>query len=824
MIDLIAIFIILVALIFVSYKQLGLRIFTTVSCICLLLAVVASVNHLIIITLTILVVSSSILSNKTLRLTKLTPVLFQYVKKMLPPLSETERVAIDAGTVWWDGELYSGAPDWNRLIKIDAPCLSSEEKTFIEGPVTELCRMTNVWEINNELNMIPDQLVQFVRDNGFLGMIIPKQYGGLALSAVAQSEVLIKLSNCGAGITYLVGVPNSLGPSELLIHYGTEEQKEFYLPRLASGKEIPCFALTAPSAGSDATSIPDIGTVCKGQWEGKEITGIRLNFSKRYITLAPIATLIGLAFKLNDPDHLIGNIDEYGITCALLPRETIGMKIGPRHLPIGDTFINGPVEGKDVFIPLEYIIGGTKMAGNGWRMLVNCLSVGRCITLPTSATSLAKRMVLGTTAYASLRNQFGLPLKDFEGIQKPLARMIGRSYIINAASKHTIQSVDNGEKPSVASAIIKYHCTEMARQCAIDAMDIHGGKAVMKGPKNYIADCYESVPVYITVEGANILTRNFMIFGQGVMRSHPYVLKEIELAQHETSDEIISAFDNVLFKHIEYCLSNVARSFAYAITGSRISHNPGHDRLERYYALLNRFSAAFAVVSDISIATQQSKLKFMENLSARLGDLLSNLYLASMVIKEYENNDCPVDEFPVVQWSLEHLLHNYQEAFRAILQNYPNRPIALLIKLIVFPLGMNMKPPGDELEKTITSLLTQNNQTRDRLTAGLYLEAGDNNPLAHVNAVFLESIDVEPLLAKIRQAQKDKILNKSQGIELIKAAHDKDIIMNAEANKLKEFDQHLMDVINVDVFKSETLINKLQNGNSESLTSDTAFI
>ncbi len=739
---------------------------------------------------------------------KLTVPLFQYIKKILPTLSETERVAIDAGTVWWDGELYSGAPDWGKLIGIEKPILSSEENAFIEGPVTQLCQMTNTWEINNDLNIIPEHLIQFIRDNGFLGMIIPKQYGGLELSAVAQSEVLIKLSNCGAGITYLVGVPNSLGPSELLIQYGTEEQKEFYLPRLASGKEIPCFALTSPTAGSDATSIPDIGVVCKGFWDGKEIIGIRLNFSKRYITLAPIATLIGLAFKLNDPDHFIGNIDAHGITCALLPRETTGLEIGRRHLPIGDTFINGPVKGKDVFIPLDYIIGGPKMAGNGWRMLVNCLSVGRCITLPTSATSLAKRMVLGTTAYASLRNQFGLPLKDFEGIQKPLARMVARSYIINAARKHTIQSVDNGEKPSVASAIIKYHCTELARQCAIDAMDIHGGKAVMKGPENYIADCYESVPVYITVEGANILTRNLMIFGQGVMRSHPYVLKEMELAQKETTDEVISEFDDVLFNHLGYFLSNATRSFVYAVIGSRICRNPGHERLRRYYALLIRFSTAFAFVSDISIATQKSKLKFMENLSARLGDLLSNLYLASMVIKEYENNDCPADDFPVVQWSLEYLLHNYQEAFRAILQNYPNRPIALLIKLVVFPLGMRMKPPCDELDKKITSLLTQNNQTRDRLVSGLYLGTGNNNPLAHVNAVFLESIDMQPLLSKIRQAQKEKILCKSHGIALIEAAHDKDIITSAEAEKLKVFEQHLMSVINVDDFDSGQLERK----------------
>ncbi len=798
--------IIIIGLVALVLKQSGLRAFAIASGVSLLVAIFTSLNLIFIVLLAIVAVVAGLANLTSMRSDFISRPFFDIFKKMLPALSDTEREAIDAGTVWWDGELFSGDPDWKSLTRISKPELTQEEIDFIEGPATELCRMSDAWKINHDWNVIPENIIQYVLDNGFLSMIIPKQYGGLALSAIAQSEVLIKISNSGAAITYLVAVPNSLGPGELLIKYGTEEQKNHYLPRLASGKEIPCFALTAPLAGSDATSIPDTGVVCKGKWEGKEIIGMRLNFNKRYITLAPIATLVGLAFKLQDPDHLIGDVDDYGITCALLPRDTKGMEIGRRHLPIGDAFLNGPIEGKDIFVPLDYIIGGTKMAGYGWRMLVNCLSVGRCITLPTGGAAYAKRAILGTTAYASLRKQFGVPLKNFEGVQKPLARMVGLGYILNAARTHTIQSVDNGEKPAVPSAIIKYHCTEMGRQCVIDAMDIHGGKAVMKGPKNYVASSYESVPVAITVEGANILTRNLMIFGQGATRSHPYVLKEMELAQQESTDEVIDAFDDVLFKHIGYSITNAVRSVSYALTGSRIASNPGHPRLARYYAHLSRFSAAFALVADISMLSLQSKLKFMEMLSARMGDLLSNLYLASMVIKHYENEGCPKEDFPIVQWALEYLIHDYQEAFRGIVQNYPNRALAALLKVTVFPLGMHFAPPSDELEKKMIEVVTQNNATRDRMIAGLYMEDADNNPLAHVNAVFLESLGLQAINDKIRQALKAKTLPKSQGLELIKAANDAGVISDSEAKQLKNFDEHLMSVIHVDDFDQSELI------------------
>lgn len=808
--------IILLVLTGMLYTGSSLTAFAIAAAIGLILSIALSLNGLVILLLGLLTLGCVAFSIPSLRKRYVSAPFFSVFKKMLPPLSETEQEAIDAGTVWWDGQLFTGKPDWNALIKTPKPVLSAHEQAFIDGPVTELCRMANAWEINHDWNLIPDEIVNYVRNNGFLGMIIPREYGGLELSAVAQSEVLIKVSNTGAAITYLVAVPNSLGPGELLIKYGTEEQKNYYLPRLAEGKEVPCFALTAPLAGSDATSIPDIGVVCKGMWEGKEIIGMRLNFNKRYITLAPIATLVGLAFRLTDPDHLIGDVDDYGITCALLPRDTKGLEIGRRHLPVGDAFLNGPLEGKDVFVPLDYIIGGQEMAGKGWRMLVNCLSVGRCITLPTGGAAYAKRMLLGTTAYASLRKQFGVQIKQFEGIQKPLARMAGFTYIVNAARLHTIQSVDAGEKPAVASAIIKYHCTEMARQCTIDAMDIHGGKAIMKGPKNYIASGYESIPVAITVEGANILTRNLMIFGQGATRSHPYVLTEMALASQESSDSVVEQFDDVLFRHIGYTINNGVRAFVMALTGSRFESNPGHPMLSQYYAQLNRMSSAFALIADVSMLSLQAKLKFMEMLSARLGDLLSDLYLASMVLKNYENDGCPVEDFPVVQWSLEYLMHDYQEAFRAILDNYPDRILANVLKLAVFPVGIHFKAPSDKLEKKLIDTIADNTATRDRLVSGLYMETGKNNPLAHVNEVFLESLALQAINDKLRAVIKDKTLPKLQGLELVNAAKEAGVLSATEADQLISYEDHLMSVIHVDDFDQEELIRKKYTGPSGS--------
>jgi len=728
------------------------------------------------------------------------------IRKVLPPISDTEQEAIDAGTVWWDGEIFSGKPNWSSLLSAPVPTVSEEEQAFLDGPVEELCMMSDAWKINHDWNIIPQHIIDYVLNNGFLGMIIPKKYGGLELSAVTQSQVLLKLNNTGGAINYLVGVPNSLGPGELLIKYGTEEQKDYYLPRLASGQEIPCFALTGPTAGSDATSIPDTGVVCMGQWEGKEVLGMKLNFTKRYITLSPIATLIGLAFRLQDPNGLLGETKDYGITCALIPRDLEGLDIGRRHLPIGDTFLNGPIIGKDVFVPLDSIIGGQEMAGKGWTMLVNCLSVGRAITLPTSALSVAKRSVMTCSAYANLRSQFGVTISKFEGIQKPLARIAGFSYIIDAARIQTIQSIDDGSKPSVGSAILKYHTTEMARQSALDAMDIHGGKAIVKGPNNYIASMYESIPVAITVEGANILTRNLMIFGQGAIRSHPYILKEMELAHAEDNTATRDSFDETLTGHLGFGVQNFARAIVLGLGlpfGETVTRNSERNK---YYQHINRLSSVFALVADASMLSLGAKLKFKEMLSARLGDLLSTLFLASMVLKQHKDNNYADDEWPIVQWSLDHLFHEYQIAFDELMANFPNRIIAGFLKRAAFPIGRRFKAPMDSLETKVVGVISQDSDARQRLISGLFMDVADNNPAAKVNQVFMESLDVLPLQRTIREAIKAKKIPKLSGKALIDASLSEGIINKEEAQQLFKFDDRLMSIINVDDFDESELI------------------
>ncbi|MBX2807443.1 MAG: acyl-CoA dehydrogenase [Cellvibrionaceae bacterium] len=738
--------------------------------------------------------------------------LFQWFQRVLPDISQTEREAIDAGTVWWDGELFSGKPDWQKLLSMPQPALSDEEQAFLAGPVNDLCRMTDSWDINHNQAVIPKAVMQFVKDQGFLGMIIPKSYGGLAFSGLAQAEVLSRVAICGGCVSNFIGVPNSLGPGELLIKYGTEAQKDFYLPRLAKGIEVPCFALTGPLAGSDATSIPDTGIVCRGEFDGKEVIGIRLNFEKRYITLAPIATLIGLAFQLSDPEQLLGDDTDYGITCALIPRKTKGISIGRRHKPIGDAFINGPIFGKDVFIPLDYIIGGVEMAGKGWTMLVNCLSVGRCVTLPSISNGMAKQMLMGSSAYAAVRQQFGLPIAKFEGVQKPLARIAGFSYIINASCRHTVQSLAQGEKPSVPSAILKYHATEMGRQCTIDAMDIQGGKAVMTGPKNYIADAYSSVPILITVEGANIMTRNLMIFGQGATRSHPYVLKEMSLAGQPLNAQTLAEFDQLFWGHIGFSCRNAASAFVSAVALGlglgRFMAVPGNPKLAPYYRQLNRLSAAFALIADVSMLTLQSKLKFKEMLSARLGDLLSHLYMASMVLKHYENAGCPEEEYPLVEWSLQYLMHEYQMAMQAILQNYPNRLLALKLRYLIFPLGARLSAPGDHLVTAVAKLFTGNSQTRARHLSNVFAEKHDTNPLGQVEFVFQQQLALKPLFDKIRDAIKAGKLARALGAKQVELALDAEVISAQEAKQLRSFDKALMAVIHVDHFHERELVRQ----------------
>jgi acyl-CoA dehydrogenase len=773
----------------------------------------------------LLIITSAILlllSQTGLRKQYLSRGIFVWFRSVLPDISQTEQEAIDAGTVWWDGELFSGKPNWNKLLSLPKPSFTEDEQAFLDGPVVELCRMMDNWNINHNLAVIPPKTLQFIKDKGFLGMIIPKEYGGLGFSGMAQSEVLSRISVTGGCISIFIGVPNSLGPGELLIKYGTEEQKDYYLPRLANGTDVPCFALTGPLAGSDATSLPDQGVVCKGDFNGEEVIGVKLNFEKRYITLAPVASVVGLAFQLSDPDHLMGDKDEYGITCALIPRKTKGIRIGRRHKPIGDAFINGPIFGKDVFIPLDYIIGGAEMAGMGWTMLVNCLSVGRCITLPSIGNGMSKQMLMGTSAYAAVRQQFGLPIAKFEGVQKPLARIAGYSYIENAACSHTVQSLSYGEKPSVASAILKYHVTEMARQCLIDAMDIHGGKSIMTGPKNYVADPYSSIPILITVEGANIMTRNLMIFGQGATRSHPYVLKEMQLAKLPVNDDTIAEFDKTFFAHIGFSISNAVRSLMLGVAGGVLSKNPGHTRLAKHYRDVDRLSASFALIADVSMLSLQSSLKFKEMLSARLGDLLSHLYMASMVLKHYESEGCPEDEYPLVEWSMAHLTHSYQVALDEILQNYPNRFVALKLRWLIFPLGKPFKAPQDTLDTDLANLFTQNTDLRQRYLANVFAENIDVNPAGQTNHVFLENDRLQPLFKKIFAAIKAKKIKKTIGSQQITLAKEAGVITAAEAKKLMAYDRQLMEVIHVDHFEEKELIRTKPSVKKKAVVKKTA--
>ena len=672
-------------------------------------------------------------------------------RRMLPSMSQTEKDALEAGTVWWDGELFTGGPDWEKLLSAAAPKLSAEEQAVLDGPCEELCRMIDDWEITHRRADLPPHLWDFLKTKGFFAMIIPKRYGGLEFSAYAHSCVLVKLASRSSVVSSTVAVPNSLGPGELLLHYGTEEQREYYLPRLARGEEVPCFALTGPRAGSDAASIPDTGIICKGIYEGRETLGVRLNFSKRYITLAPIATVIGLAFRLFDPERLLGGErTDYGITCALIPRNTAGITIGRRHFPLNVPFQNGPIQGKDVFVPLDFIIGGAKMAGQGWRMLVEQLSVGRCISLPSSATGGAKAAVFASGAYARIRRQFNVPVGQFEGVAEVLARMSGHTYIMDAARSVTAGAIDGGEKPSVPSAMLKYHLTEFGRMVANDAMDVHGGKGICLGPKNYLARGYQVVPVAITVEGANMLTRSLIIFGQGAIRCHPFVLREMNAAREKDKQKGLRDFDEALFGHIGFTISNAVRSLVMALTLARFSHVPDTGSTQRFYQHINRFSASFAFATDVAMLTLGGYLKKKESLSARLGDVLSCMYLASMVLKHYENEGRPEEDLPLVEWACRSLLYRAQEQLHTFLRNFPNRFLASFMRVFIFPRGQTYHAPSDRIGHDIVEQILRSSMTRDRLTHGIYRTIEPTNALGMLQEALVLAETAEPLEKRVR--------------------------------------------------------------------------
>jgi acyl-CoA dehydrogenase len=739
---------------------------------------------------------------------KLTKPLLTIYRKMLPTMSDTEREALEAGNVWWDGELFSGMPKWERLMSYPAPALSDEEQAFFDGPCEELCKMLDDWDICHERVDMPKEVWDFIIEKRFFAMIIPKQYGGLEFSAYANACVISKLASRSPTASSTVGVPNSLGPAELLLHYGTEEQKQHYLPGLAAGTEIPCFALTSPQAGSDAAALIDSGVVCKGKWNGKTITGIRLNWDKRYITLAPVATVLGLAFKLYDPDHLMGDKDDYGITAALIPTDLPGVEVGRRHYPLTIAFQNGPTYGKDVFVPLDFIIGGPEMAGKGWKMLVELLSVGRAITLPSTGAGGGQAAIYATAAYATIRKQFNTSIANFEGVGEALTRIAGHSYIMNAAVSVTAGAIDQGEKPAVPSAILKYHCTELSRKVANDAMDIHGGKGVMMGPKNYLGRAYMATPIAITVEGANILTRSLIIYGQGAIRCHPFVLRELNAAGDDDLDRGLIEFDDALFGHIGYAISNMARSFFLALTHAKFSRVPLNTPTRRYYQNINRYSAAFALASDFAMLTLGGALKKRELLSARLGDILSSMYLASTVLKHFENQGRRATDLPLVEWSVRTLMYQAQEALHSFLRNLPNRWVAALLRVFIFPRGRTYSAPSDEISRKVVELVTTPGESRDRLSQLAYTTLEPSNPLGLLQEALELATLYEPIERRLRQARKEGLLLSDYLGDQIEEAEKAQVISKAEARNMRTYHEKVMSLLSVDDFASDDLSRK----------------
>lgn len=697
------------------------------------------------------------MSLRTFRRDFLTKPIHRWAKGALPKMSETERAAIEAGDVWWDAELFSGNPDWQILISAAPAKLTAEETAFIAGPVQQLCAMLDEWKISWEHGDLPPEVWAFIRENKFFGMIIPKKYGGLGFSAFAHSEVIRTLSSRSNTGAVTVMVPNSLGPGELLMQFGTEEQREYWLPRLAKGEEIPCFGLTSAQAGSDAAAMKDTGVVCRGTFKGRETLGIRLNWRKRYITLCPVATVLGLAFKLHDPDRLLGDEADLGITVALIPTNLPGVTTGRRHLPAHQFFQNGPTEGKDVFIPLDFIIGGKEQAGHGWRMLMAALAAGRGISLPSLSAAGAAMAARTTGAYARVRVQFGLPVGKFEGVQQMLGRIAATAYLLDAARRFTCAALDQGKKLAVSSAILKYHATDRMRTAIIDAMDVHGGKAIMDGPLNYLGNAYRAAPVGITVEGANALTRNLIIFGQGSIRCHPHLLSEMEALQIENDEASLDAFDKSFWKHVGHTTKTLFRAMWRSWTGGIFAPAPNAGAVSSHYRQLSRYAAAFSLTSDMALLTMGGALKRKENISARLGDVLSELYLLSAVLKRWEEEGRQETDLPLVDWCMADGIARINRAFDGVFSNIPSRAAAFILRVLL-PLGSRREVP-DALTQKCAEILLTDSSVRDRLTDGIYLgNKGDG--VWVLEDAFRKVLATETIFRRISLVEAEKAVAK----------------------------------------------------------------
>ncbi|MCC8971962.1 acyl-CoA dehydrogenase [Bradyrhizobium brasilense] len=724
----------------------------------------------------------------------MTKPIFSWARGVLPTMSDTEREALEAGDVWWDADLFTGNPDWSKLLAFAPARLTEEEQAFLHGPVDELCRMLDEWKINWEWRDLPPEVWAFIKAKKFFGMIIPKEFGGLGFSPYAHSEVVRKISSRSLTAAVTVMVPNSLGPGELLMRFGTREQQDKWLPRLASGQDIPCFGLTSPEAGSDAASMIDTGIICKGNFEGREVLGLRLNWHKRYITLGPVATLLGLAFKAYDPDHLVGSEEELGITVALIPTHLPGVSIGHRHLPAMQVFQNGPNWGKDVFIPLDYIIGGEARLGQGWKMLMTALAAGRGISLPSLSAAGAAYAARTTGAYARIREQFGISISKFEGIEEPLARIAGTAYLLDAARRLTCAALNEGHHPAVISAIMKLHATERMRIAIDDAMDIHGGKAVIDGPQNYLGGLYRSVPVGITVEGANILTRNLIVFGQGAIRAHPYLLLEMNALSETDRDKGLTAFDTAFWKHIGHSFATMFRAWGRSWSFGMFAPAPDAGDATEFYRQLSRYSSAFALCADMALLTLGGALKRKEMLSARFGDILSELYLLSAALKRWQDEGRQKEDLPALEWCMASGFKTIENRFAEIFANLPNRPVAWLLKFLIQPFGARVTGPSDRVVQQCAQLVLSPSAARDRLTPDLaFVE--DDGGIARLEKAFRLVTEAEDAAKQLRAAR----------LHDWKEAVKKGVITEADGEKLAAAHEAVAKVIEVDDFAPEAL-------------------
>ncbi|MFV5403299.1 acyl-CoA dehydrogenase [Acinetobacter sp. 228] len=746
-----------------------------------------------------LILISLVVMIEPLRMSFISKPAYKTLANAMPSISPTEREALDSGTSWWEKELFMGAPNWETFNSYPYPKLSLEEQAFLDNEVETLCSMLDEWEIH-EQKALPDHIWQYIKDHGFLGLIIPKEYGGRAFSSFAQSRVMSKISSRSLTTAVSCMVPNSLGPGELLLHYGTEEQKNRYLPGLARGEEIPCFGLTSPEAGSDAGAIPDTGVVCYGQFEGQEVLGLRMNFSKRWITLAPIATVVGLAFKMYDPDHLLGEQTEYGITCALLPASHEGVIVGPRHNP-GPPFMNGTVEGKDVFIPLDWIIGGVKNAGKGWRMLMECLAVGRGISLPALSTSTAEMTYLNVGAFSRIRQQFKISVGKFEGVQEANSEIASDTYMLEAFRYLVTCGLNQGGKPAVMTAIAKYYATEGMRKVVNHGMDVVGGRAIQMGPRNFLAPYYQAIPVSITVEGANILSRSLMIFGQGSMRCHPYLYEELQLLQAEDRAAALNPFDDLLFKHLRYTFNRTARSFAYAFSGgASAAPQSAVDFTRSYYKVINRLSANFALTADMCLGLLAGDIKRKEMLSGRLADIHAHLFIASAILKFFEHSKKTEDERLHAQLAVEKSLYTAQEAFFDLFANFPSGAAAGMVKLLCFPFGRPVQKPSDQLKQQVANSMMEDNAFRQTLKKHVYYNINENDVTGRMESTFNLLLEIEKLWDRFKKAENKGQFKGLSFAEHVADAHQQGFINDQEAEKLLHYNARRYDSMLTDVF------------------------